>query len=85
LVEAMRLGDPGRNWGMDIKDGYSPSYFNSKGISAYSILPIKRGDLFVGFIILEWFDAEKTPSKATPLEDIFTQSRDYIELELALR
>lgn len=85
LVESMRLGDPRLNWAMDMKDGYFRSYINSNGIAAYSILPIKRGDLFVGFIMLEWFDAEKTPSKGTPLEDIFTQSRDYIELELALR
>lgn len=85
LVESMRVGDPRLNWAIDMKDGYFRSYINSNGIAAYSVLPIKRGDLFVGFIMLEWFDAEKTPSKGLPLEDIFRQSRDYIELELALR
>lgn len=85
LVESMRNGDPRLNWAIDMKDGYFRSYINSNGIAAYSILPIKRGDLFVGFIILEWFDVERTPSNALPLEKVFTQSRDYIELELALR
>lgn len=85
LVESMRKGDPRLNWAIDTKDGYFRSYINSNGIAAYAILPIKRGDLFVGFIILEWFDVERTPSKDMPLEEVFTQSRDFIELELALR
>ena len=85
LVEVMRQDTARLNWAMDMKDGYFRSYINSNGIAAYSVLPIMKGELYTGFIILEWFDAEKTPSKELPLENLFTQSRDFIELELALR
>lgn len=85
LVRIMRDNRAGLHWAMDMEEGYFRSYINSNGIAAYSVLPIMKADLYTGFIILEWFDAEKTPSKELPLESIFTQSRDFIELELALR
>lgn len=85
LIETMRFDAPRLHWSMDMKEGYFRSYNNANGIAAYSVLPIMKGDLYIGFIILEWFGAEKTPSKQDSFENIFTQARDYIELELALR
>lgn len=85
LIEVMRDNSAVLHWAMDTREGYFRSYINSNGIVAYSVLPIMKGDLFIGFIVLEWFDAQKTPSKESPFEDIFRQLRDYIEFELALR
>jgi hypothetical protein len=85
LVKVMRDNTAVLHWAMDTRDGYFRSYINANGIAAYSVLPIMKGDLFIGFIILEWFDADKTPSKDSPLEETFRQLRDHIELELALR
>lgn len=85
LIETMRTDIPRLHWSMDMKEGYFRSYNNANGITAYSVLPIMKGDLYIGFIILEWFGAERTPSKQESFGAVFRQARDYIELELALR
>jgi len=85
LIETMRSDLPSLHWSMDMKEGYFRSYNNANGIMAYSVLPIMKEDLCIGFIVLEWFNAEKTPSKQDTFEIIFAQAREYIELELALR
>jgi hypothetical protein len=85
LVETMRMDTPSLHWSMDMREGYFRSYNNANGITAYSVLPIMKGDLYIGFITLEWFGAEKTPSRQDSFELVFSQAKDYIELELALR
>ena len=85
LIETMRTDIPRLQWSRGMKEGYFRSYNNANGITAYSVLPIMKGDLYIGFIILEWFGAERTPSKQESFEAVFRQARDYIEFELALR
>ena len=87
LVETMRQNDPRLHMTDSMRDGYFRSYNKSNGIVAYAILPIMKEDLFVGFIELEWFEPNKLPTveEAKELAKTFEQSRDYTELELALR
>lgn len=87
LVETMRENNPRLHMTEAMRDGYFRSYNKSNGIVAYAILPIMKEDLYIGFVELEWFESEKlpTPEQAKNLKAVFEQSRDYIELELALR
>ena len=85
LIETMRADIPSLHRSIHMKGGYFRSYNNANGITAYSVIPIMKGDLCIGFIILEWFGDERTPSKKESFESAFQQARDYIELELALR
>lgn len=85
LVETMRENDTVIRWVKNMKEGYFRSYNNANGISAYAVLPIMKNDLFIGFIVVEWFDAERVPSDGKAFAKTFSQAKDYIELELALR
>jgi hypothetical protein len=87
LVETMRENNPRLHMTESMREGYFRSYNKSNGIVAYAILPIMKEDLYVGFIELEWFEENKLPTmdEAKELSSTFEQSRDYTELELALR
>lgn len=84
MVDDMRLDTPKIHWSTTMKAGYFRSYNNSNGVVAYAILPIMREDLFVGFILVEWFDANKVPRGTKDFEALFSRCREYIGLELAL-
>jgi hypothetical protein len=81
----MRENSPEIKITEDMREGYFRSYNKSNGIEAYAILPIMKQDLYIGFIEIEWFDSEKIPNADLGFARNFVQSRDYIELELALR
>lgn len=87
LIETMRQNNPKVHMTDSMRDGYFRSYNKSNGIVAYAILPIMKEDLYVGFIQLEWFEVNKLPTndEMKKLSVAFEQSRDYTELELALR
>lgn len=85
LVETMRHDNPKIFLSEDMGEGYFRSYLKSNGVVAYAILPIMKQDLYIGFIELEWTDMEKLPKSDFSFGNIFVQSKDDIELELALR
>jgi hypothetical protein len=85
LIEDMRENSPEIKITDEMREGYFRSYNKSNGIEAYAILPIMKQDLYVGFIELEWFEKDKIPTADLAFGNNFVQSRDYIELELALR
>jgi hypothetical protein len=85
LVEGLRQDSSVLRWSRDMKAGYFRSYINTHGVVGYSVLPIRKGHLLIGFILLEWFDAERTPTLDGTFDKLFTQARDYIEFELALK
>ena len=85
LIEVMREDKPRIFLTEKMNDGYFRSYLKSNGIVAYAILPIMKQDLYIGFVELEWLDVEKLPKSDKLFEGIFVQSKDYIELELAIR
>lgn len=84
MVEDMRKDTPKIVWSSSMKAGYFRSYNNSNGVVAYAVLPIMRDDLFIGFLIVEWFDADKVPKVTRDFEAMFLRCREYIGLELAL-
>ena len=85
LIEDMRKNSPEINITDEMGEGYFRSYNKSNGIEAYAILPIMKQDLYIGFVELEWFEKDKIPTADLAFGRNFVQSRDYIELELALR
>lgn len=85
MVENMRDDDGVLHKTEDMRDSYFRSYNKSNDTIVYSILPIIKQDLFIGFILLEWFDDQVPPLTDPSFLDTFKQIRDYIELELALR
>lgn len=87
LIELMRRNEPKIHTTEEMPDGYFRSYNMSNGIVSYAILPIMKQELYIGFVELEWFDGEQVPKgdQLRLMMHEFEQSRDYIELELALR
>lgn len=85
MIENMRDNEGGLHKTEDMRDGYFRSYNKSNDTVAYGILPIVKQDLYIGFIMLEWFDEQKPPHDDPSFVNTFQQMRDYIELELALR
>jgi hypothetical protein len=57
-------------------------YNESKNIEAFAILPIKKEELFVGYVKVEWNDKNYTPNDPQDCERILEQYRSFIELEL---
>jgi len=84
MIDDMRKDTPKIFWASSMKGGYFRSYNNSNGVVAYGILPIMREDLFVGFVLIEWFENEKVPKNTKDFESLFLRCREYIGLELAL-
>jgi hypothetical protein len=84
MIDDMRRDTPKVFWTSAMKGGYFRSYNNSNGVVAYGILPIMREDLFVGFVLIEWFENEKVPRNTKDFESLFLRCREYIGLELAL-
>lgn len=85
MIERMRDDDGTLHKTEEMRDSYFRSYNKSNDTIVYSILPIIKQDLFIGFVLLEWFDDQVPPLTDPSFMDTFKQIRDYIELELALR
>jgi hypothetical protein len=85
MVERMRENDGVLHQTEQTRDGFFRSYNKSNDIIAYSVLPITKQDLYIGFILLEWTNDQIPPYTDPSFIAQFKQSRDYIELELALR
>ncbi len=54
----------------------------SKNIQAFSVLPIKKKELFIGFIRVEWTDLSSLPQNQTEFERSFVCYRNLVEFEL---
>lgn len=85
LIESMRDDDAVLHRTEDMKDGHFRSYNKSNDTIAYAVLPIIKQDLYIGFILLEWFDDQVPPHSDPSFVSTFKQMREYIQLELAMR
>lgn len=85
LIENMRQDDAVLHKTEEMRDGYFRSYNKGNDTVAYCVLPIIKQDLYIGFILLEWFDEQVPPYTDPSFINMFKQMREYIELELALR
>jgi hypothetical protein len=59
------------------------TYCRSKGTEAFAVLPIRKDALVIGFVNLDWLDAETAPSNPMEFALMLEEQRNYIELQLA--
>lgn len=59
------------------------TYCRSKGTEAFAVLPIRKDTLVIGFVNLDWLDAETAPSNPMEFALMLEEQRNYIELQLA--
>ena len=58
------------------------TYNKSKGVEAFSVLPLKKKELFIGFVKMEWTDMSSLPQNEDEHGRMFKDYRSYIQLEL---
>lgn len=64
------------------ENSYFKTYNYSKNIQAFTILPIKKEELFIGFVRLEWNDINALPDDPDDATRLMEQYRSFIELEI---
>lgn len=83
IIEILKENDPKIRFTDSLNDESSLRvYNNSKGIDAFAVLPILKGELFVGFVKVEWNDRNEIPSDFQDCERTLEQYRAFIELEI---
>ena len=82
-IELVKKDDPQIHLTMNLPDSTLKTYCRSKGTEAFAILPIRKDNLLIGFINIDWLDAEEIPNKPIEFSAIFEEYRGYIELQLA--
>ena len=60
-------------------------YNESKNIEAFSMLPIKKNELYVGFVRVDWNDLNNIPNDPEDCRRIIEQYRSFLELEFKKR
>jgi len=61
------------------------TYNESKNIQAFALLPIKKQELYIGFVRVEWNDITALPDNPEDADRIMDQYRSFIELEMVRR
>lgn len=64
------------------EESYLKTYNDSKNIQAFALLPIKKEELFIGFVKLEWNDITALPDDPDDAKRSFERYRSFIELEI---
>ena len=83
IVEILKENNPKIRFTDSLNSQSSLRVYNkSKNIEAFSILPIRKGELFVGFVKVEWNDRNEIPSDSEDCERTLEQYRSFIELEI---
>jgi transcriptional regulator with GAF, ATPase, and Fis domain len=69
-----------------LDDGNFKAYEERNQVQSFATLPIKSGDLITGFISAEWTEnsTESLPTNESEFEDMFTQYRALIQLEMQI-
>jgi len=57
-------------------------YNESKNIEAFCILPLRKQELYVGFVRVEWNDKTYVPADAQDFANLMERYRSFIELEI---
>ena len=69
----------------DLPEGHFRSYNKAHGIDAFMVLPIHKHDLITGFVMVEWCDLDKIPDNTIMIENLMSEYRSTIEVELLLK
>jgi hypothetical protein len=82
-IELVKKDDSQIHFTKNLTDSTLKTYCRSKGTEAFSILPIRKDNMLIGFINIDWLDAEEVPNKPLDFANVFEEYRGYIELKLA--
>lgn len=82
-IELVKKDDSQIHFTKNLTDSTLKTYCRSKGTEAFSILPIRKDNMLIGFINIDWLDEEEVPNKPLDFANVFEEYRGYIELQLA--
>jgi len=83
LIELIKEDDPRIVLTQTMSESSSTRTHNlSRSVEAFSVLPIKKGELFAGYIRIEWSNLSSIPSNHSLFSKEFKEYRSFIELEL---
>lgn len=68
----------------DLPLGQYRSYCRSHGIDALIVMPIRKDELYTGFMMIEWCDIDKVPQDLERVKQIAEDHRIKIEVEMLL-
>lgn len=64
------------------QDSYLKAYNESKNIQAFSVVPVKKQELYMGFVRAEWNNIHDIPDDYDDCERLMDKYRSFIELEM---
>lgn len=82
-IELVKKDDPQIHLTKNLSDSTLKTYCRSKGTEAFAILPVRKDNLVIGFINIDWLDEEETPKMPMEFASLFEEYRGYIELQLS--
>lgn len=86
MIEILKQDDPKIRLTRSLpKESALKTYNESKNIQAFALLPIKKQELYIGFVRVEWNDITVLPDNPEDANRIMDQYRSFIELEMVRR
>lgn len=83
LVEMLKENNPKIRLTRSLpQDSSVKTYNESKNIEAFSILPIEKGEMFLGFVKAEWNSLHNIPDDYDDCERLMDKYRSFIQLEM---
>ena len=82
-IEMVKKDEPQIHLVNTLSESTLRTYCRSKGTEAFAVLPIRKDALVIGFVNLDWLDAETAPSNPMEFALMLEEQRNYIELQLA--
>jgi len=83
MIEMIKEDDPKIRLTKALVEESSLRVYNeSKNIEAFILMPIKKQELYVGFIRVEWNDKNNVPSDTDDTMRLVERYRSFVELEI---
>jgi len=83
MIEMIKQDDPKIRLTKALVEESSLRVYNeSKNIEAFILMPIKKQELYVGFIRVEWNDKNNVPSDTDDIMRLVERYRSFVELEI---
>jgi hypothetical protein len=83
MIEILKQDDPKIRFTQSLPDEtVLKTYNESKNIQAFAMLPIKKNDLYIGFVKVDWNDKNTLPDDPEDGVRLMQQYCSFIELEI---
>lgn len=82
-IELVKKNEPTIHLVRNLADSTMKTYCKSTGTEAFAVLPIRKDNLVIGFVCMDWLDEALTPNKPMEFGSIFSENRGFIEIHLA--